>query len=102
MIHNRLHFKTRYIHQLYSLKSSDYSLPKAYGLLYKENIPFRIIVSSINSTLHSFPNYLHKILHKSLPLLIIMLKIVFNYNIQYNTLQYTIYNKERKFQKIIF
>jgi len=56
--------------ELYSLKSSDYLLPKAYKLsiIHKEKILFRIIVSSINSTLYSLTNYLHQILHKSLPL----------------------------------
>jgi len=54
----------------YILKSSDCTLSKAYGLpkIHKENVPFRIIVSSINSTLNSFANYLRKILHNSLPL----------------------------------
>jgi len=44
-------------------------LSKAYGLpkIHKENVPFRIIVSSINSTLNAFANYLRKILHNSLP-----------------------------------
>jgi len=54
----------------YSLKGSDCVLSKAYGLpkIHKENVPFRIIVSSINSTLNAFANYLKKILHNSLPL----------------------------------
>jgi len=54
----------------YILKGSDCTLSKAYGLpkIHKENVPFRIIVSSINSTLNAFANYLKKILHNSLPL----------------------------------
>jgi len=54
----------------YKLKGSDCTLSKAYGLpkIHKENVPFRIIVSSINSTLNSFADYLRKILHNSLPL----------------------------------
>jgi len=53
----------------YSLMGSDCTLSKAYGLpkIHKENVPFRIIVSSINSTLNSFANFLRKILHNSLP-----------------------------------
>jgi len=53
----------------YTLKSSDCTLSKAYGLpkIHKENVPF--IVSSTNSTLiNSFANYLRKILCNSLPL----------------------------------
>jgi len=54
----------------FRLRASDSSLSKAYGLpkIHKKNIPFRIIVSSINSTLHSFAHFLHKILSRSLPL----------------------------------
>jgi len=39
----------------YFLRSSDSLLPKAYGLpkIHKENIPFRIIVSSVNTALYS-------------------------------------------------
>jgi len=54
------------------LRASDSSLyiSKAYGLpkIHKENTPFRIIVSSVNSTLHSLAYFLHKILKRSLPL----------------------------------
>jgi len=52
------------------LRASDSSLSKAYGLpkIHKENIPFRIIVSSVNSTLHSLAYFLHRILIRSLPL----------------------------------
>jgi len=55
--------------ELFLLRTSDSSLSKAYGLpkIHKENIPFRIIVSSVNSTLHMFANFLHKILYRSLP-----------------------------------
>jgi len=56
-------------HELYSLRGSDCALPKAYGLpkIHKENIPFRIIVSSINTSLYPISNYLQKILNESLP-----------------------------------
>jgi len=55
--------------KLCSLRGSDCALPKAYGLpkIHKENIPFRIIVSSINTSLYPILNYLQKILQKSLP-----------------------------------
>jgi len=51
----------------YRLKGSDYTLSKAYGLpkIHKKNVPFRIIVSSINSTLNLFADFLRKILHNS-------------------------------------
>jgi len=62
----------RYItkQQLFTLKASDSLLPKAYGLpkVHKKEITFRIIISSVNSTCYSFANFLHKILHTSLPL----------------------------------
>jgi len=47
-------------HELYSLVGSDCTLSKAYGLskIHKENVSFRIIISSINFTLYSFANYL--------------------------------------------
>jgi len=56
--------------QLFGLKASDSLLPKAYGLpkVHKKEITFRIIISSVNSTCYSFANFLHKILHTSLPL----------------------------------
>ena len=52
-----------------SLSCSDGILPRAYGLpkIHKPNHPFRIIVSSTNSPLHTFATALHKILHKSIP-----------------------------------
>jgi hypothetical protein len=59
------YFKKTYL----SLRSSDCPLPKAYALpkIHKKDIPFRIIVSSINSTLYKFAAYLHKILFDNLP-----------------------------------
>jgi len=55
--------------ELCRLKNNDCSLPKAYGLpkVHKVGTPFRIIVSSINTTLNSFADYLQRILHKCLP-----------------------------------
>jgi len=46
---------------------SDGILPRAYGLpkIHKRDIPFRIIVSSINSSLYSFASYLHKVISTS-------------------------------------
>jgi len=54
--------------QFYKLRSSDSLLPKAYGLpkVYKNNIPFRIIVSSINTALYSLASYLQDIISNSL------------------------------------
>lgn len=51
------------------LVHSNGILPRAYGLpkIHKNNVPLRIIISSINSPLHSFATYLHKILFDSLP-----------------------------------
>lgn len=48
---------------------SDGVLPRAYGLpkIHKNNVPLRIIISSINSPLHSFATYLHKFLYDNLP-----------------------------------
>lgn len=57
-------------------------LPRAYGLskTHKVNNPLRIIISSINSLLHNFALFLHKIIHSSLtPLPSITLIIVFIY-----------------------
>jgi len=55
--------------ELYSLRNTDCSLSRAYGLpkIHKEGTPFRIIVSSIDSTLYSFAKYLQKILQNCLP-----------------------------------
>lgn len=45
------------------------SLPKAYGFpkIHKDNCPFKIIISSIESPLYSFSVFLHKIMFKSFP-----------------------------------
>jgi len=44
-------------------------LPKAYGLpkIYKQNTPFRIIVSSINTTLYPIAKFLRGIILDSFP-----------------------------------
>jgi len=54
--------------QLTKLRSSDAILPKAYGLpkVHKENIPFRIIVSSVNTALYSLASFLQYIITHSL------------------------------------
>ncbi|XP_011865403.1 PREDICTED: uncharacterized protein LOC105560690, partial [Vollenhovia emeryi] len=61
----------KYISELqhFQLKSSDTSLPKAYGLpkIHKENYPLRIIISSINSPLHEFASFINSIISKSIP-----------------------------------
>lgn len=51
------------------MHSSDSILPKAYGLpkIHKHNTPFRIIVSSINTSLYPLARFLHDILKLSLP-----------------------------------
>ena len=53
----------------FHLHSSDSLLPKAYGLpkIHKENVPFRIIVSSVNTALYNLAAYLHNILHVNIP-----------------------------------
>lgn len=55
--------------EYYFLHSSDSLLPKAYGLpkIHKDNIPFRIIVSSVNTSLHHLATHLHNILSTSIP-----------------------------------
>ena len=55
--------------QYYSLRSSDKTLPKAYGLpkIHKEGFPLRIIVSTINSPLYSIANFIQRILTVSFP-----------------------------------
>jgi len=52
----------------FSLFSSDSGLPKAYGLpkIHKNNYPFRIIVSSINTALYPLASFLHKTISVSL------------------------------------
>jgi len=49
--------------EYYFMHSSDSILPKAYGLpkIHKQNIPFRIIVSSINTVLYNLATHIHKI-----------------------------------------
>ncbi|KMQ86230.1 hypothetical protein RF55_14846 [Lasius niger] len=49
------------------LNCSDGVLPRAYGLpkIHKPNCPLRIIVSSVNSPLHSIATFLH-IIHASI------------------------------------
>src|SRR5580765_2372334 len=51
------------------LNCSDGVLPRAYGLpkIHKPNCPLRIIVSSVNSPLHSIATFLHNIIHGSIP-----------------------------------
>jgi len=51
------------------LRSSDASLPKAYGLpkIHKENLSFRIIVSSINTALYKIGSLLQKIISDCVP-----------------------------------
>jgi len=53
----------------YNYDSSDSLLPKAYGLpkLHKVNVPLRIIVSSINTTLYSLAKFLNKIISDNIP-----------------------------------
>ncbi|XP_024885623.1 uncharacterized protein LOC112463443, partial [Temnothorax curvispinosus] len=55
--------------QYFFLHSSDSTLPKAYGLpkIHKKNVPFRIIVSSVNTVLYNLAAFLQKILVDSLP-----------------------------------
>ncbi|EFN66553.1 hypothetical protein EAG_00027, partial [Camponotus floridanus] len=52
-----------------SLLFTDGTLPRAYGLpkIHKIDIPFRLIVSSINSPLYSLALFLHKVIIKNLP-----------------------------------
>jgi len=59
-------FILQYTH--FSLHSSDFVLSKAYGIskIHKENFPFRIIVSLINTTLYPLAFSLHKIIFNSL------------------------------------
>jgi len=54
--------------QFFKLRSSDANLPKAYGLpkVHKDNIPFRLIVSSVNTALYSLASFLQEIITGSL------------------------------------
>jgi len=65
-------FKNNYITKqtYFSLFSSDSVLPKAYGLpkIHKKDIPFRIIVSSINTATYALASYLQSIITSSLTL----------------------------------
>jgi len=65
-------YKKNYISKkvMLQLRVSDSLLPKAYGLpkVHKTNAPLRIIVSSTNTTLHSFAKFLNKILTDNIPL----------------------------------
>jgi len=56
--------------EFFCLRSSDSLLPKAYGLpkIHKANVPLRIIVSSINTTLYSFAKFLQKIVTYNSPI----------------------------------
>lgn len=51
------------------LYCSDGVLPRAYGLpkIHKTGTPFRIIISCINSPLHSLASYLQNLISKSIP-----------------------------------
>jgi len=51
-----------------SLLYSDGVLPRAYGLpkIHKDNVPLRIIISSLNSPVHSFAAFLRKLLYDNL------------------------------------
>ncbi|XP_071580938.1 uncharacterized protein [Temnothorax nylanderi] len=55
--------------QYFFLHSSDSTLSKAYGLpkIHKKNVPFRIIVSSVNTALYNLAAFLQEILADSLP-----------------------------------
>jgi len=53
---------------LYKLRSSDSTLPKAYGLpkVHKKHTPFRLIISSVNTALYPLASYLQEIISNSL------------------------------------
>jgi len=52
----------------FSLHSSDSILPKVYRLpkIHKVNVPFKIIISSVNSTLYSLAAFIHNIIAGSI------------------------------------
>lgn len=55
--------------EYWTLHSSDSNLPRSYGLpkIHKDNVPFRIIVSSVNTALHPFASFLQKLISKNVP-----------------------------------
>jgi len=55
-------------HEMLQLKSSDSLLPKAYELpkLHKDNVPLRLIVSSINTSLYPIAKFLNNIISSSI------------------------------------
>jgi len=55
--------------EMLQLRSSDSLLPKAYGLpkLHKVDVPLRLIVSSVNTTLYPIAKFLNKIISDSIP-----------------------------------
>jgi len=55
--------------EMLKLRSSDSVLPKAYGLpkIHKENTLYRIIVSSVNTSLYPIDKYLNKIISDNIP-----------------------------------
>lgn len=63
--------KKNYINKkdYFSLRSSDVSLPKTYGLpkIHKNNYPLRMIVSSTNSALYNFASFLNNIICNNFP-----------------------------------
>jgi len=68
--------QAKYINEITyrSLNCNDGLLPRAYGLLkvnriHKPDCPFRIIVSSLDSSLYNLATFLHKILIKNIPVI---------------------------------
>ena len=55
--------------KFHTLRASECPLPKAYGLpkIHKNNIPYRIIVSSIGTALYPIATFLHEIISESVP-----------------------------------
>ncbi|XP_018361330.1 PREDICTED: uncharacterized protein LOC108760048, partial [Trachymyrmex cornetzi] len=55
--------------ELWRLRSSDALLPKAYALpkIHKEGVPFRIIVSSVNTALYHLAGFIQDIISKNIP-----------------------------------
>jgi len=57
-------------------------LPKAYALpkIHKEGVPFRIIVSSINTTLYSLAGFLQDIIFENIPPAMSIIKNSFEFH----------------------